>query len=230
MKKLIKKIIIALLLKNKTNDQIRKFGRATATQIDLHPGDYPAFNPLTSEMLSLCTEGETLATEKAVMKTALATLTVKENDNREAILKVLNLWVLIVQGMNELTAALVVQLGWRIKTTGTDNREDMMNSSPIINKINQNVTKKLSFGLLNSQTKTKGKPYGVKGFIPFFQIGGIKPTTHETMTMGFPTNSMKYSKVFAAADLGKQIYICFLWYDGNEAIGPDSSIYSFTLI
>ena len=79
-------------------------------------------------------------------------------------------------------------------------------------------------------TRKKGKPYGVQGYISFYQIGGTKPTTHDEMTLGSPAGAMSFSKTFAAADLGKQIYICFVWYDGNEAIGPDSPIYSFTLI
>ncbi len=230
MKRIIRQIIIVLFLKDKTNAQVRAFGRKTAALAATHSGDYPAMVPPTSDMVTLCDEGDAIAKEKAAVKSTLKTLNVMENDNRDKIAKTLSLWVLIVQGMVGLTTALVTQIGWKIKSQGTDNRDEMNNSTPVVSKANQNTSKKISLGLLNSKTRKKGKPYGVRGFIPFFQIGGMKPTSHETMTMGMPTGAMIFSKTFAAADLGKQIFICFVWYDGNEAIGPDSPMYSFTLI
>src|SRR6185295_14875652 len=100
------------------------------------------------------------------------------------------------------------------------------NSSPIVKKSNQNTSKKIDMDLVNSATLKKGKPFGAGGFIPYYQIGGTKPTVHDTMTAGNPLKKMKFSQSFAAADLNKQFYICFVWFDGENNIGPDSPIYS----
>ncbi len=227
----IKKVMIALLLRNKTNADVRKFARETANEATTHSGDYPPFiNPTPSVMLGYCTAGDTIASQKVTLENDLKALTQDELANRVTILKGLDIWQMIVQGMAGLTSALVVQLGWAVRAEGTDNRVDMLNSNPIINKANQGTSKKISLELNSSLTNDKKKPYGAKGWIPYVQIGGTKPTSHDGMTSEIPTSKMKYNKTFAAADLAKQFYVTFVWYDGTENIGPDSPIYSFTII
>jgi len=227
---LIKKIVIVLLLKGRTNQQIRDYARKSAEQATTFSTQYPAFVPAPTAMETLCDSGDSLASEKVTMIDNLKTITQDEAANLVLIINAMNLWLLIVQGMTGLTVALVTQLGWSTKTEGTANRTDMMDSSPVVGGSNQNVSKKIALTLNNSLTNKKAKPYGAKGWIPYTQIGGTKPTEHDLMTAEIPTAKMKYSKTFASGDLGKQFYVCFVWFDGTEFIGPDSPIYSFTII
>jgi hypothetical protein len=228
---IIKKIIIALLLVGLTNQKKRDFARESAVQAAAHSTDYPAIiNPTPAAMITLCDAGDAISSAKDTMTNDLKTLTESEAANLILILNGLSIWQLIVQGMTGLTVGKVTQLGWFVKAEGSDNRVDMMNSNPYVSGANQGTSKKIDLGLLNSMTNKKGKPYGAKGWIPYTQIGGTKPTAHDAMTAEIPTGKMKYSKTFAAADLGKQFYVTFVWYDGTENIGPDSPIYSFTII
>ena len=230
MATLIKKIIIALYLAGKTQQQIRDFARKSALEATNHAGDYPPFAPTAVIMTGLCDAGDALSVQRGVLEDNLKTLTQNEKTNTETITKNLNLWVLIIQGMAGLTIGLVKQLGWSVKPEGTDNRVEMKASSPVVFKANQNVSKTIALDLVNSFTNKKKKPYGVKGWMAYTQIGGIKPTVHDLMTAEIPTGAMKFSKIFSAADIGKQFYVVFLWYDGTGAIGPDRVVYSFTII
>ena len=228
---LIKKIIIALRISRMSMQEKRDFARESAVQVTAHAVSYPGITgPTAAGMITLCDAGDLLAEQRATMANDLKTLTDLEQANLVTIMKGVDAWQLIVQGLAGLTVALVTQLGWFVKTEGTDNRVEMLNSSPIVNKANQATTKKIALELINSFTNKKAKPYGAKGWIPFVQIGGTKPTSHDSMTAEIPTGKMKYSKTFAAGDLGKQFYVTFVWFDGTEFIGPDSPIYSFTII
>ncbi len=227
---IIKQIIIVFLIRNMTNQQKRDFARTSATQAIAHPTGYPTFAPTPAAMVTLCNTGDSIASAKETMAADLKTLTDNENANLVTIMTGLDGWKLALQGITGLTVGLINQLGWKVKSEGTDNRVDMLNSSPIVTKANQGTTKKIALDLVNSLTSKKPKPYGAKGWIPFVQIGGTKPTSHDSMTAEIPTGKMKYAKTFAAGDLGKQFYVTFVWFDGTDFIGPDSPIYSFTII
>jgi hypothetical protein len=231
MATLIKKIIIVLLWGTLTNQKKRDFARKSASQATTFSTQYPTFiNPTPAAMITLCDEGDAISEAKDVAVDNVKTLTQNEQANLVTILLGLNIWVLLLQGFAGLTVALVTQLGWSVKATGTDNRVDMMASNPAVVKSNQSTSKTIILDLVNSTTTKKGKPYGAKGWIPFYQIGGTKPTVHDTMTMGIPTGKMSYKQTVGAASLNQQLYVCFVWYDGTELIGPDSPIYSFTMI
>jgi len=230
MATVIKKIIITLGLALMRAVDLRVYAASVATNATTFSVAYPTFDPTPSAMQTLVTTGNSLASQKTLLEDQLRTITESELANRASITKGLTKWAGAVQEMTGLTAILVTQLGFRIRVDGTDNRVEMLNSSPIVNKANQSTSKKIALELINSFTNKKPKPYGAKGWIPFIQIGGVKPTSHDSMTAEIPTGKMKYSKTFAAGDLGKQFYITFVWFDGTEFIGPDSPIYSFTII
>jgi hypothetical protein len=230
MRKLIRKIIIVLTLKDKTNKQIRDFARKTSGNAIKYSEDYSEFIPSPGDMIANCDAGDAIAREKAALKLRLKTLTEMENENRRSILGDLYRWVGIVQRMNNLSAALVKKMGWKIKSTGTNDRKDFLSSSPIVSRSDQRTSKTIRLNLLNSKNRKKKKPYGAKGWIPYTQIGGKKPIDHTTMKAGVLQSEMKYSMTLDAKYLGKKIYICFVWYDGVSIIGTDSPIYCYILI
>jgi hypothetical protein len=230
MKVLIKKIIITLLLKDKTHKQVRDFARKSSTLASRNSEELPDMKFTTGEMTGLCDTGDEIARERALLKIRLRTLTVMEKDNRISILNELGRWVGIVQGMPGLTRALVIKMGWKTKSVGTKNRDELINSSPVVSKINQNTSKTIHLDLLNSKTRKKDKPYGAKGWMPFTQIGGKKPIDRSKMKGGIPRGKMNYSKTFSVKDIGKQFHICFVWYDGKDIIGLESPVYTFTII
>jgi hypothetical protein len=231
MPTIIKKIILALGLSLMKAVDLRTYAGNTATNAVTYSTSYPPFiNPTPAAMQTLVTTGNGYATQRDLLEDQLKTLTANELANRNSITVGLTNWGSIVQNMTGLTIALCTQIGFGVKAEGTDNRVDMMSSSPVVVKSNQSTSKKIVLTLVNSLTTKKGKPYGAKGWIPFYQLGGIKPTVHDSMTMGIPTGKMQYTQTVGAASLGQQLYVCFVWFDGTEFIGPDSPIYSFTMI
>jgi hypothetical protein len=227
----IKKIIVVLFLRKLTNKGVRDFARTTSTSATDHAGDYPTFDPTPTVLTGLANDGQTIADEISTMQADLKTLNENEEANRVAIEDALNKWAGTVEGMDPLTVALVKQLGFGVKGDGpAPDKTQFYESSPVVIKSNQNVSKKIELHLGNSATGRKPKPYGAEGYMPYTQVGGTRPVSHEGMTQGNPLKEMKYAPTFTDADLNKQLYLCFSWYNGKGEIGPDSPIYSFTII